>query len=264
MVSMFPRLKHQLLSAHINLSPRQFIKKSLKNAVFASSMLSALAFMIIDKNNGPVLVVPVIFLGIFFVGFWIGMQMPKVKMMRRGNTIDQDVLFAGRFLLVKLNSGQPLLNAIVDASRSYGVGGKFFKEIVSDIELGTPLEEALTKSMNYTPSYKFRKILFQITTALKIGIDVSGSLESVLEEISNQQLLEIKKYGKRLNGITMFYLLMAVVFPSLGMTLFIVVVSLLTTSKQGFGMFIAVLFFLAVLQFMFMTMFRSIRPKVNI
>ena len=77
------------------------------------------------------------------------------------------------------------------------------------------MEEALEKACNTTPSKKFKKILFQINNALKIGVDVSVSLESTLEEISQEQLVEIQRYGKKLNSMTMFYMLLAIVAPSL-------------------------------------------------
>ena len=45
---------------------------------------------------------------------------------------------------------------------------------------------------------KLRKILFHINNALKLGIDVTEPLNSVLEELENQEELEIKKYLLRL------------------------------------------------------------------
>ena len=191
------------------------------------------------------------------------MREPDVKIRRREIEIDKEVLFAGRFLLVKIGSGMPLINSLVEASKSYGVASSYFKEIVKDIETGSPMEEALERAMTYCPSKKFQKILFQITNALKIGIDVTKSLEAVLDQITNEQLLEIKKYGKKLNSVTLFYMLLAVVLPSLGMTMLIVLISF-SPITIDLTLFIVILFFLAIIQFFFITIFRTIRPKVNI
>jgi pilus assembly protein TadC len=108
-----------------------------------------------------------------------------------------------------------------------------------------------------------RRILFQISNALKIGVDVTNFLEAILEEIAEDQLLEIKTYGRKLSGITMFYMLFAIVIPSLGITMLIAVVSLVNI-QIDFGMFLLFLFFLVCIEFVFMSIFKSIRPNVHI
>jgi pilus assembly protein TadC len=191
------------------------------------------------------------------------MKRPEVAMNKREREIDKDVLFAGRFLLVKLNSGKPLINALFEASESYGVAGEYFKEIVQDIRLGTSLEEALEKAYKTTPSKKFRKILFQINNALKIGVDVSQPLEATLEEISYEQFIEIQRYGKKLNSVTMFYLLGAIVAPSLGITLFSIIASIMSLTIN-LSVFLVILFFLTLMQLMFIAIIKSMRPNLNI
>jgi pilus assembly protein TadC len=129
--------------------------------------------------------------------------------------------------------------------------------------MGTSLEAALDHASRYSPSEKFRRILFQISNALKIGVDVTNYLEAILDEISNDQLIEIQRYGKKLNSLTMFYMLFSIVIPSLGITLFITIISMVSTNFDlSFFLFLA--FMLLVLEYMFITIFKSIRPTVNI
>jgi pilus assembly protein TadC len=132
-----------------------------------------------------------------------------------------------------------------------------------DIDLGTPLEEALDKATDDCPSKKMRKVLFQINNALRIGIDVTQNLEAVLEEIANEQLVEIQRYGKKLNSLTLFYMLIAVVAPSLGLTMFMVIAGLVSLDV-GPSTFFVFAFFLVLVEFMFLSLFKSIRPNVNI
>jgi pilus assembly protein TadC len=172
-------------------------------------------------------------------------------------------LFAGRFLLIKLHSGKPLVNALFDAANSYGVANNYFKEIVRDIELGTPLEEAIERAMTYSASDHFRKILFQIHNALRLGMNVTKSLEAVLDEIQQTQLLEIQDYGKKLSTVTLFYMLLAIVFPSLGITIMTVLLSF-TEIQMNVTSYGVAIFALIVLNFIFITVFRGIRPKLNI
>ena len=259
----FPGLKTKLRKAHIATRPEEYVKKSFMNSLFLSLMLGILTFFLTDSFGMP-LFFPIL-LFFFYLGLLFFMQIKKVEatITKRGKDIDKEVLFAGRFLLVKLNAGVPLVNALVEASKSYGVANKYFKEIVRDIELGTPMEEALENATKYSASERFKKILLQSNNALKVGIDVSDFLQATLDEIADEQLIEIKRYGKKLNSVTMFYMLAAVVLPSLGMTLFVVIASL-TNIQLDLTIFLVIVFLLFIVDILFMIAFRAIRPHVNI
>lgn len=258
-----PHLKKKLYMAGIDMLPEAYVQLKMRSAIIMSIMLGLLALMFFAKRGNPVAPTLLVLIFSYILIFNLLMKEVDSKITKLAKEIDKDVLFAGRFLLVKLNSGRPLINAIEDASKSYGLSNEYFKEIIRDIDLGTPLEKALEKATRNCPSDKLRKILFQITNALKIGTDVTNFLDAILDDIADQQLIEIKRYGKKLNSITMFYMLFAVVMPSLGMTMLIVIISLVNVPivKQHF---LLVLILLIFLQFIFITTFRNIRPNMNI
>lgn len=259
----FPLLKKQLRTAKMNIEPEDFIKKALQGAIYLSLGFTLVIFFVSGALNIPLILLP-IFFGVFmFLFFNFNMVSVQGKISKRRKEIDRDVLFAGKYLLVKLNGGQPLVNALMDASKSYGVASVYFKEIVREIELGKSVEEALDTAIEYNPSAKFKKILFQINNALKIGIDVTKFLEATLSEIAEEQLIEINRYGKKLNSITLFYMLLAVVLPSLGLTIAIVVLSF-SNVDVNMVLFSVILFFLTILQLMFLVIYKSIRPNINI
>jgi len=256
-------LKRKLRIAGIHLTPKEYISKTFKSSLFIGIAMAVLAFFLVTKNDLPkifILITGVVFF--FFTNLTL-LRNVDTKIHKQAKAIDKDVLFAGRFLLIKLNSGKPLINALIEASESYGVANAYFKEIVRSIELGTPLEKSLEVASDDCPSKRMKRILFQMNNALKIGIDVTKNLEAELEEIAYEQLIEIQKYGRKLNSLTLFYMLFAVVVPSLGMTMFMVVAGLvsLTITPSTFFVFI---FFLLIIELMFVTLFKSIRPNVNI
>ncbi|MDD9953825.1 MAG: type II secretion system F family protein [Candidatus Woesearchaeota archaeon] len=261
--SKHPELKRKLIIAHIDIAPEKYVERNVKLAVMFSMVITVTSvFFLLGMGKSLLLTIPIA--GItYFLMFMLFMRSADVEIRKRAKEIDKDVLFAGRFLLIKLNSGRPLMNAIIDASNSYGVASGYFKEIVREIELGTPIEEALDKASRYSPSEKMQRILFQISNALKIGIDVTNFLEAILDEIAHDQLTEIQRYGKKLSGLTMFYMLFAVIIPSLGITMFITVVSLVSI-QVDVALFIVVLFALVVIEFIFITIFKASRPTVNI
>ena len=258
-----PMLKKELRMAGMDDKVEDVIKKALVNSMIISSVFTFLALLIFQREGLPLILLPLVFLVFGKVFFNYGLMGIKGRIGSRRKEIDRDVLFAGRYLLVKLNSGKPLINALIEASGGKGTANKYFKSIVKDIELGKPVEEALAYESEYSPSRKFRKILFQISNALKIGIDVTEFLEATLNDIANDQIIEIQRYGKKLNSLTLFYMLIAVVLPSLGLTIFIIIFSIAQVDI-GFVFFAVILFFLALLQAVFLVIYKSIRPDINL
>ncbi|MCD6464225.1 type II secretion system F family protein [Candidatus Woesearchaeota archaeon] len=264
-----PELKVKLKKARMNVSPEDYVKKGFITAVMSAvTVWLVVFFAMINKPGGNTFWKCLgISLGFgilaYIFMFWISMRSVDVKIRERAREIDREILFAGRFLIVKLSSGRPLINTLMDASRSYGVGAKFFREIMRDIELGSSVERALDRAMEYSPSDKFKKVLFQINNALRIGIDVTRFLTATLEEISHEQIEEIKRYGKKLNSVILFYLLFGIVIPSLGVSL-IAILGTFTGLEVNKTFFIVLLLFVIITQSAFMIAFRAIRPQVNV
>lgn len=261
--SFFPGLKRELRMAHLPYTPMGYVSKNLKSSLILAPLFSVLFFFVLKKANLPYVLIVPFFLVIFMLIFQFSIISIRAKIKKREREIDREVLFVGRYLLVKLYSGRPLLNALIETSESRGIAAKYIKEIVDDIDTGSTIEDALKNAMNYSPSEKLRKILFHVNNALKLGINVTGPLESVLVEITKYESLEIKKYGKKLNTLVIFYMLAAVILPSLGVSIFIVISSFVSF-PIGLKSLLLFIFFIVVIEFIFITLFKSIRPTVNL
>ncbi len=259
----FPTLKSELRIAHIPYSPVEYINKNLKFTVVSAVAFTIPFFFVLQKAKLSQFLLFPIFVVLLILLFGYSLLTVKAQIKKREREINKEVLFIGRHLLVKLYSGRPLLNALIEISTSRGVASKYIAEIVDDIETGNTIEDALKNAMVYSPSEKLRKILFHINNALQLGIDVTKPLESVLEEITREEELEINKYGKKLNTLVIFYMLAAVIVPSLGVAMFIVISSFISF-PIGLKGLLVVVFFIVILQFIFITLFKSIRPMVNL
>ena len=261
--SLFPTLKNELRIAHLPYTPIQYVNKNLRLTVIYAFLFTILFFFVLQKAKISYFLLIPIFIVLFILIFEYLLLIVKAKIRKREREINKEVIFVGRYLLVKLYSGRPLLNALIETAQSRGIAAKYIKEIVDDIGTGNTIENALNNAMIYSPSDKLRRILFHINNALQLGIDVTKPLESVLEEITREEELEIKKYGKKLNTLVIFYMLAAVILPSLGVAMFIVISSFINFPIDLNGLLVLV-FFIVVLQFIFITLFKSIRPMVNL
>lgn len=261
-----PKLAGKLKVAHELKTPEEYIKQLLFTAFMYTIAVMIFFFMIATHDKEPnMLILAGIMLGsslVMFTFFYKFLSLNlEAKIKRIEHDIDREVIYAGRFLLIKLESGTPFFNALIEGTKAHGVAGKYFKEIVDDINLGTPIEEALGNAMVLTPSDKFRKILFTVNNALRLGIDISTSLQSVITDLVNDQMNEIQAYSKKLGSIAMFYLLLAIVVPSLGLTVIVIVLSFMSIRLDivGYG---ALIFIIFLIQMFFLSLFRSIRPNV--
>lgn len=261
--SLFPQLKTHLRIAHLSDTPVSFVSKNLKSTILYSFLFAILFFFVLKRAKAPLFLIVPIFFALMVALFYYSLLNLKAKIKKREREINKEVIFIGRFLLVKIYSGRPLLNALIETAESKGVASKYIKEIVDDINTGNTIEDALNNAMIYSPSDKLRKIFFYVNNALQLGIDVTKPLEAVIQELTQEEELEIKKYGKKLNTLVIFYMLGAIVVPSLGLAMFIILSSFinLTVDLKWFSIF---LFFIVVLQFIYIALFKSIRPMINL
>ena len=227
-------------------------------AVFVSLMFSFIAFFILGfLKTIPVLIVT------FFGGIFFFANYPKNIIRKREKEIKRNLLFAGRYLLIKIESGEPLFMSLIGVSKSYGAAGKAFREIVQDIQFGTSMENAIDNAIKYNPCKDLTRILWELSNSIKTGTDINKTLTSILEQISKEYILEIEKYGKKLNSLALFYMLLAVVMPSLGMAMFVVIGGLVGIPIER-NIFLVVASFLVIIQFIFMSIFKTTRLSVNL
>ena len=128
------------------------------------------------------------------------------------------------------------------------------------MQLGTPLEDAIDEIVSATKSPSFRKIMLQASVSIKVGADVTSALQSVIDQLTQERVIELRRYGQRLNAIAMFYMLFGIILPSMG----IAVLTILTTFIPIFPVNVTLLEVVVVglifLQVVFLQMIRSSRP----
>ena len=258
----FPLLKMKLKQAGMDDKPELFIKKTFVTAFYMTTGIVVFLFLILAKFNVlkgfMFLIIPLIFIFMFLYMI----KLPDLKISRKEKEIGKEIVFAGRFLIIELESGVPLYNSMLNISKNFEIIGKYFKEITDKVDLGTSMEDALNEAAEIIPSNDFRKILRQIINSIRTGSNIAKSLYSVIEQITKGQVTEVNKYGKKLNPLAMFYMMIAVILPSLGMTMLIILSSFIQF-ELSLTILIAIAGFLGFLQFMFISLVKFSRPAIE-
>jgi pilus assembly protein TadC len=257
-----PGQNRRLGMAGYKKTPEDFLDGILTSAFLMSILITAITAWVCVMY-WITLAVPVLaFIVVFVSFFYHGYIMPDLRIIQRKKEIDNEIVFAAKHLIVEISSGIPLFEAMVGTTHGYGAVSDEFKKIVERVTFGEPLTHVLRDTAEKTPSPSFRRILIQVANSVISGANVARSLESTTDQISKEQILEVKEYGQKLNPLIMFYLVIAVIFPSLGMIFVMILLSFV-----GKGVTIPLVYMilaalvLGFVQYMFLAFVKSSRPK---
>jgi flagellar protein FlaJ len=256
-------LEESLIGIGVKESPYDFVKKMFTYAAILSVAIAvSVAILLLRYGLGLTGIVLAILLGFaihtaFFQKF-ILYPIDRGKTVGKG--VERDILFAARDLVVSLRSGMPLFNAFTAVSTGYGEASKEFARIVELVQLGMPIEQAIDNVSERSESKTFKLLMLQASGSIKAGADLVGALQGAVEDATQERVIELRRYGQRLNALAMFYMLFGVIFPSMG----IAVAAILTTFVSIISITPTTLIFAIVgilfLQVIFLNIMRGSRP----
>ena len=261
-----PGLKVNLKQSKLGFTVKEYLGMCIFSnivfyAFFGFFTILTLAAWRVDNFILLGLFVPLLFT--FFV-FLQQIYYPRIYVNKRIRGIERNLLPALQNILIQLNSGVPLFESLVNISRGdYGEVSKEFAKSVREINAGRPQLETLEEIAAVNPSTFFRRAIWQLINGMKSGANMSSVIDEISKLLSEEQILQIQKYGSQLNPLAMFYMLAVVIAPSLGMTFMIVISSFIAlpevaTKLMFWGVYGMVVFF----QIMFMGIIKSKRPNL--
>ncbi len=258
LASKIPGLNLKLRQARMNESREFYVKKIFFTSFYLAFGSALIVFLLL--RSFLAFFSFFVFFPLFFLYF---VKYVDFKIQKLSNSINQEIIFAGRFLIIEIESGVPLYDAFVNLSKNYAVVGKFFGEIIEKVDLGTSMEDAINEAIILSPSNNLNKILWQVLNSMKTGSDISSSLNVVIDQIVREQQIAVKDYGHKLSPLAMFYMMIAIILPSLGTTIIVVVASFIGLSLS-FGYLLIITGLIAFIQFMFLSIIKSFRPPMEL
>lgn len=261
----FPSLRRKLEMAGIEPEPTVFIAKTLSAAAVYAVSIEIIAWMLFTSFGINLLFLIPLFPVLYIVMFFYWMLLPDVKMLQRERAIDQELVFACRHMLIALEGGVPLFEAMVGITRDYGEVSAEFNKIVEKITLGVPMTAAMHEVVERNPSRTFRRVVIQMANSISSGSDIASSLGAVLDQVSKEQVIALKGYGQKLNPLAMFFMLFGIILPSLGVAFMIVILSFVGGGKITMGeiALVGIFFAIVTIQFLFLSMVETSRPKYD-
>ncbi|MBD3261893.1 MAG: hypothetical protein GF334_09555, partial [Candidatus Altiarchaeales archaeon] len=177
--------------------------------------------------------------------------------------IDRDLEYVLKDIQIQLTAGVPLFDTFVNIARGeYGECSTISKGIIREVEAGKAMGDVLDDVGMWSPSTFLRKSLWQIVNALRSGSDVAEALQVISKEIRLDKENRIKSYSKELNLWGLIYMMIAVILPSMGVTLMVILSSFFGKGIITEERFWLILFFLIVFQVLFISFVNQKRPII--
>lgn len=257
-------LGYSLERSNIELKPKEYVSMCMTASFFFFIVFSGLTALLLSKYKiDPFIGVIIVAIVSLFI-FSQQILYPKLTASKKIKDIERNLIPALQNMMVQLNSGVPLFNVLATISDAdYGGVSTQFKLAVRRINAGEQQVVVLEDIAKNNPSIHFRRTMWQIINGMKTGSNMSDVIKLSIDNLSEEQLIEIQKYGSQLNPLAMFYMIIAVIIPSLGSTFVMVISSFLSLTPGStklifWGLLIAVFFF----QLMFIGILKTRRPNL--
>ena len=224
--SHFPLLGKTMKEAGMTENVAEFVKKQMNFSLFLTFVIVFGAGVLLYSYDGDLLLLIPIAIIAYPLMVVYSLQYPKAISSKKSREIDKDLLFAGRHLWISLKGGVPLFESMVAIAKgNYGGVSREMNKLIERVLVGESMDTAMEASMDDCPSKAFKRMLMQLVNSIRSGADVADSLEIVLDQLSREQTIGMKEYGQKLNPVVMFYLVMGIIVPSLGISVGILILS---------------------------------------
>ena len=263
----FPNLSVNLSQAEIGITPREYLAIAFFSFWFWTMIIFCLLFSLsvfVTLPKNFIFISAGVSLILGFMSFVYVILYPQLLISKKIRNLERNLLFALRHLLIQVKSGVPLFDGLVSVSKGdYGLISEEFKKCTKKISTGMSQTAALEELIFRNPSLYFRRVIWQITNALRTGADLGDTLDAIVYNLSEEQKVAIRRYGSQLNPLAMLYMLFGVIMPSLGIT-FLVLLSSFAAFPISETLFWALLGFLSLFQFFFIGIVKNRRPAIEV
>ncbi len=258
------KIETMLQQRRMGVSLYDFIQRMLIASIIVAVVIAATMLLVLVRAG---VVLPAALVLAVLIGYAVNrfafnsfLRYPLRNEEIAAKNIERDILFAARNMIISLRSGMPLYNAIVSVSSGYGDASREFAKVTERSNLGMSLEEAVDQTVSESKSQSFRRIMLQVSASIKAGADIVSSLQSVTDQLSEERMISLRRYGQRLNAIAMFYMLFGVILPSMGIAIATILTTFISVFTVNDALLEAAIVGIVFLQLIFLQLIRSSRP----
>jgi len=254
----------QLKHADLDFSAEEYLSILLFTLLVYFLVFSGLFILLLEKFVADYLYLGILLAVIFCILVALQIMIyPTMLIKKKVRNIDNNLVFALRTMLIQVKSGVTLFRAMEIVSEGdFGLLSLEFKKMISQIHAGEHQNKVLQDFATKSPSQKFRNILWQMVNGFKGGAEVATVLQESVSNAVKDQMIDMNKYGNQLRLLSLMYMMIGVVIPSLGLT-FLIILSSFPKIQINEFMLWALLGMIIIMNFMYVGMVKSQRPAIG-
>jgi flagellar protein FlaJ len=265
LVLLFPDLEWDLKRAGYAINTTQFL--SIVMYLTLMTLIGCLIVMVLPlvvfKGREQFYITLLFSIFITFVMFLYLLFIPKMEIGKRGRLIDRDLEYMLKDMEIQLSSGVPLFDTLVNVGRGkYGECSIIADQIVQEVEAGKSITDVLDSVGLWSPSDYLRNVLWQIVNTVRSGSDIKRALAAISADLRADKENKIKAYAQELNMWGLIYMLGAIILPSMGVTLLVILSSFIGGGIITETLFLLILGGLIIFQVFFISFVKGKRPAV--
>ena len=152
-------------------------------------------------------------IGIAMIYIYI-LYYPQIKDDRSYSDMNRELPYALRHMSIELKSGKGLHDSMLTIRNAdYGSLSREFNRVLEEVKFGSTLEDSLIEMVHRVNSEGLSRSVHQIIGTLRVGGNLSSSLEIIAKDISFDMQIKLKDYTKKLNSFILIYTFIAILAP---------------------------------------------------
>ena len=152
-------------------------------------------------------------IGIAMIYIYI-LYYPQIKDDRSYSDMNRELPYALRHMSIELKSGKGLHDSMLTIRNAdYGSLSREFNRVLEEVKFGSTLEDSLIEMVHRVNSEGLSRSVHQIIGTLRVGGNLSSSLEIIAKDISFDMQIKLKDYSQKLNSFILIYTFIAILAP---------------------------------------------------
>ena len=229
----------------------------LNKYIIIGQIMLFLIILLINSELGGIYLTLTVMTYIFVLFY------PQIKKENSYSDLNQELPYALRHMAIELKSGKGLHDTFITIRNSnYGSLSREMKRVLEEIKFGKSTEDSLLEMGRRVKCEGLSRAIQQIIGTLRVGGNLSASLEIIAKDISFDMQIKLKEYSQKLNSFILIYTFIAILAPVISLIMLMAGSTVMgDIIPSGMLLIIYSLFFPLIVMFMGLFI-KRLEPKI--
>lgn len=169
-------------------------------------VISSLIFTSLEISGMTIIIIIMMYILLIYY--------PSIKKQNNYSDLNKELPYALRHMGIELKSGKGLHDALITIKNAeYGSLSEEFTRVLEEVKFGKSTEDSLVEMSHRVKSEGLSRAIHQIISTLRVGGNLSNSLDIIAKDITFDMQIKLKEYSQKLNSFILIYTFIAILAP---------------------------------------------------